>query len=146
MDSANKRARTIKILRYVIGAGIIVFALISFSGVCWCALGICSKWFSLAYIMTYWEILSISAVALFGAIIVRSFRKQPAVTSGNVIDTANVVPEDKECNENTPKWKELYDQLSDEERQKFKDLVKQHCVDGESGAEKKGKGKPGEES
>jgi hypothetical protein len=110
---------------FAIGAGALVLALIAFSGICWCALGLCGNWIPNVQ-MSFWEVLSFSGISFVALLLVRPLGKRwlAATSSGDILpldhrqlDALGATPPPKAS------WEELYDQLSIDERQTFKEMM-----------------------
>ena len=116
---------------FAIGAGALVLALIAFSGLCWCALGVCSEYIA-GIRFSYWEILGISSTSFVGLLLIRPLGKR-WLASGPASPQAPLPPLDPPAAEPEEErhggWRELYDKLSQEERKAFKALMEKYCAD-----------------
>jgi hypothetical protein len=115
-----------RILLYTIGAGTLVLALMAFSGVCWCVFSVCGDSES-GVLVEYWELFGLATVTLMGTFIFRSVRRRRADShpaSPSFPEPPDVSNERSE----TGNWRDLYDQLSPEERQEMKQLLNKYCA------------------
>ncbi len=136
-EIANNRMKFI-----VIGASALVLALIAFSGLSWCAIIACGQ--RLASIpVGYWELLGGTSIAVFAILFIRplrnrllprQLRSELQSSTEAVVMAPDVIPETKESN-----WRDLYSQLSKDEREMFKSIMKRYCDDP---AEEKASPKP----
>ena len=132
-----------KATRYLIGASILMLALILFSELSCSLLGLCKNWFPPAELVGFWEMMGISAAFLFAGLSIRTLRQpkeieqeesNPYSTPGNN-DSFAAHPEQEPCpgqgqaQKNTSRWKALFNQLSEEEKQKLKVMMEKHCGD-----------------
>jgi hypothetical protein len=130
---------------FAIGAGALVLALIAFSGLCWCALGVCSEYIA-GVRFSYWEILGISSTSFVGLLLIRPLGKRwlatgssigssspmssPAAVAAPVVPAADhPEPDLTRSAESSGGWRDLYDKLSQEERRAFKALMEKYCAD-----------------
>ena len=117
----NPNSRINRSLLYFIGACTIVFALMAFSGVCWCVVRL---WVDSAsgFAIEYWELFWIASVMLVGTLTVRSIRRNRREEREDdaVVDMAPQVGEQKN-------WRELYNELSIEERRAMKQILDRYC-------------------
>lgn len=120
-----------RVLVIAVGAGTVVLALIAFSGICWGTLSAVGGWLSA---WTFWEFfalwIAIAAVALMMRPLGRrlQWRRTDPGTSPNA--AGNLAPagvESSECRRQRASWREMYDQLSDDERAEFKALMQKYC-------------------
>jgi hypothetical protein len=120
-----------KRLLFAIGAGAAVLALIAFSGICWGALGLCGAWTE-AFRLDFWEFVALSGTIVVAFVLLRSFRKQPVVDPiqpfATVVDSDDSfelppLQLDERRQGKSGGWKQLYDQLSRDERELFKAMI-----------------------
>ncbi len=117
---------------FAIGAGALVLALIAFSGLCWSLQGLCSDYIA-GIRFTYWEIVGISSVSFVGLLLIRpigkhwlSSRSDASYSDAQgIIEPAAAPP----VAEESGSWRDLYAQLSQDERQAFKALMEKYCAD-----------------
>ena len=112
-----------------------MLALMLFSELSCSLLGLCTNWFPPAEIIGFWEMMGISTSLLFATLSFRSLRQGRILTS----DASSPDPassQHRECYENafrrlasTPEqgWKALFEELTDDERQRIKDIMEQKC-------------------
>jgi len=115
-----------RIVLYTIGAGTLVLALMAFSGVCWCVFTVCSD-SERGVLVEYWELFGLASVTLLGTFLFRSLRHRHADPPFSISPPRE--PDDL-SNERaeTGSWRDLYDQLSPEERRAMKQLLNKYCV------------------
>lgn len=136
----------------VIGASTVVLALIAFSGICWGTLSACGV-FGMSW--GFWHVFGLAGAALVLLLALRPLgrrwyragreaaadaatdaaeptmptqRSMPADATEapgrhDVIDAASRTA----CDDGNDSWRELYAQLSEEERQEFKALMAKYC-------------------
>lgn len=121
-----------------IGAGALVLALIAFSSLSWCAIMACGR--QLASIpVGFWELLGGTSVAVLAVLFIKPLRNRvlprqlrsdstavPVFATAPVIEEVVCQPERPQQESN---WRTMYDQLSDDERQMFKSIMKKYCDD-----------------
>lgn len=135
---------------YAIGAGTLLLALMAFSALCFGVVHVCHRWLTMAA-LSFWEILGVSIASFFGFIAIRSIRRRRAndsisrrLRAAAELHSSNEVrscSELRSCGEGrSTSWRDLYDQLSEEERLEMKAMMKKYCsgadsqADGECGA------------
>jgi len=130
---------------FAIGAGALVLALIAFSGLCWSLQGLCSDYIA-GIRFTYWEIVGISSVSFVGLLLIRPIGKHWLSSRSNAPAPAPeehlIEPATPPAKEESGSWRDLYAQLSQDERQAFKALMEKYCADGP--ASPLGEGSPSE--
>lgn len=140
MQPAEKQIGS-KFARYSIGASILLLALMLFSELSCSLLGLCINWFPLAEVIGFWEMLGITTALVFSSFSIRALRHvrqagspSPEHSTPPVEDSLPVpdphpaeqtafVPQKR-----TGSWRDLFDQLSAEERENLKRIMEQHCV------------------
>jgi len=138
MDRNSDDYTSNKLKFIAIGAGALVLALIVFSSFSWCAIVACGR--RLAGIpVGFWELFGGASLAVLAVLFIRPLRnrvlprqlrsgplgesvKEPAAEAEE-IDTSTMAGERKQ------NWRTLYDQLSHDERQMFKSMMKKYCDD-----------------
>lgn len=129
-----------KATRYLIGASILMLALILFSELSCSLLGLCKNWFPPAELVGFWEMMGISTAFLFAGLSIRVLRQSKegeqeehsafATPTDSCITTH---PEQEKSpdqpQKNASRWKALFNQLSEEEKQKLKVMMEKHCGD-----------------
>lgn len=127
-----------KATRYLIGASIVMLALILFSEFSCQVLGLCKNWFPPAELVGFWEMMGISVAGLFAGLSIRTLRHrgdsertEPAIpntpqSSDHIEPTSPPAPPSSSTNS---RWRALFNQLSEEERQTLKTIMEEHCVD-----------------
>ncbi|MBS1911867.1 MAG: hypothetical protein JST22_07765 [Bacteroidetes bacterium] len=103
-----------------IGAGTIVLALIVFSGICWGTFTICGGWLRR---WGFWEILV--GMMLLGGLAIFLVPTMLRRRAERFMRVSNLAP--PECNVAGNDWRDLYNQLSEAERQEFKALMAKYC-------------------
>lgn len=116
-----------------IGAGALVLALIAFSGLSWCAILACGQRMA-SISVGYWELLGGSSIAALAVLFIRplrdrflprQLRSEPAIPAvAEVAVQQSEAVETKDSN-----WRDLYSQLSNDEREMFKSIMKKYCDD-----------------
>lgn len=108
-----------------IGAGASALALIAFSGTCWLASSCLGE--SVAGDITFWEILAVSFGGSAVLLLVRPMaRRSRSPDTGSTPDAAT--SNQQTATEDFPsRWRQLYDQLSEDERKAFKAAMKRYC-------------------
>lgn len=136
-----------KVMLYSIGAGTIVLALMAFSGACWGVVRACDGKDEAS--LEFWEVFGVSAAAFMATMAVRSAglgRKRSVKPSppGTVPDQRIGVVRSAQQQQQglqapvslhsmgplpSPNgtWRDLYSQLSEEERQEMKALLGKYC-------------------
>lgn len=135
-----------KVMLYSIGAGTIVLALMAFSGACWGVVRACDGEDEAS--IEFWEVFGVSAAAFMAAMAVRSAglgRKHPSkrypspAVPDQRIGVVRSWPQQQGLqtpvslhSAPTPStsnnsWRDLYSQLSEEERQEMKALLGKYC-------------------
>lgn len=135
-----------KVMLYSIGAGTIVLALMAFSGACWGVVRACDGEDEAS--IEFWEVFGVSAAAFMATMAVRSAglgRKGSLKRSATTIvpdQRIGVIPSrPQQQGLQTPvslhsnptpsnpnnSWRDLYSQLSEEERQEMKALLGKYC-------------------
>lgn len=133
----------------VIGASTVVLALIAFSGICWGTLSACGV-FGMSW--GFWHVFGLAGAALVLLLALRPLGRrwyragrEPAADAATDADepTQRSMPADATeapgrhdaidaasrtaCDDGNDSWRELYAQLSEEERQEFKALMAKYC-------------------
>ena len=126
-----------KVIRYIIGASILLLALILFSELSCSILGVCSSWLPFAHILGFWEIMGISTAILFTTLAIRSLQRNRLSKSGKEqkpeAPTLNTPSDTCTCSpsslpqQRTQGWRMLFEQLSDEEKKDLKILMEERC-------------------
>ena len=136
-----------KVMLYSIGAGTIVLALMAFSGACWGVVRACDGKDEAS--LEFWEVFGVSAAAFMATMAVRSAglgRKRSVKPSppGTVPDQRIGVVRSAQQQQQglqapvslhsmgplpspNGSWRDLYSQLSEEERQEMKALLGKYC-------------------
>ena len=131
-----------KVLRYFIGASILLLALMLFSELSCSLLGLCTNWFPPARFLGFWEVMGISTALLFSVFAIRSLRRsrfsrktesispssQDDVTSSSQstpVTSPQTIPTGN--SPQTKGWRPLIKQLSDEEKEHLKSLIEEGC-------------------
>lgn len=145
-----------KIKLIAIGAGALVLALIAFSGLGWCAIIACGHRMA-SISVGYWELLGGTSAAVLAVLFIRPLRNRflprqlrsapdllpaavlpaavfpPAeepVISPQIPSPAIPSPEEEAAEETKDSnWRQLYSQLSTDEREMFKSIMKKYCAD-----------------
>lgn len=139
-----------KIKLIAIGAGALVLALIAFSGLSWCAIIACGHRMA-SISVGYWELLGGTSAAVLAVLFIRPLRNRflprqlrtgPAVPPATLPPaTVLPAPEEPALSAETPiretvdeegkdgNWRQLYSQLSSDEREMFKSIMKKYCAD-----------------
>ncbi len=135
--TANQTAP--KALRYLIGASILLLALMLFSELSCSILGLCTNWFPLAHLLGFWEVMGISTAVLFSSLAIHSLRRSRisrASSAAPLFPPDDLEPDTGEYRavRNDPGslrrregWRPLIKQLSDEEKQRLKLLMEERC-------------------
>ncbi len=131
-----------KAIRYLIGASILMLALMLFSEFSCSLLGLCKNWFPPAELVGFWEMMGISTAFLLAGLSIRSLRQprnpeQDAENTESFVDDNASTPVD--CVEplaaspakTSSRWRTLFNQLSEEEKQKLKGIIEKHCGEGD---------------
>ena len=118
-----------KALRYIIGASILLLALMLFSEVSRSILGFCTEG-----LLGFWEMLAISTALLFCFFALQSLRRVRFHSSPpSQIDSDSSVPQDqasqKRFSSPFPRrdWRPLVAQLSKEEKRRLRVLMEERC-------------------
>ncbi len=108
-----------------------MLALIAFSGICWGALGLCGAWTE-AFRLDFWEFVALSSTIVVSFVLLRTLRKHPvaesiqpyaaAVDSDDPFDLPSLQL-DEPRPARSAGWKQLYNQLSRDERELFKAVI-----------------------
>lgn len=104
-----------------IGAGASALALIAFSGTCWLASSCLGE--SVVGDITFWEILAVS----FGGSAVVLLVRPVAGRRRQSNDDERAMGPDSSRGTSSPRWRQMYDQLSEEDRKAFKAAMKKYC-------------------
>lgn len=154
----RKHSNTTRFTLLAIGAGASALALVAFSGTCWFASTCLDE--SIVGDITFWEILAVSFGGFAAILLVRplippsssqgntpSFSSQGSSACdrhdsrsqsypSSVAEASAATPSDATAtdphpaSQNTARWRQLYDQLSVEERRIFKATMRRYCNDG----------------
>lgn len=135
----------------VIGASTVVLALIAFSGICWGTLSACGM-FGMSW--GFWHVFGLAGAALVLLLALRPLGRRwyrdgrasaaeaaadhlgteghageagPAGSAEAVRHDAIDAASRTACDDGNDSWRELYAQLSEEERQEFKALMAKYC-------------------
>lgn len=140
MQPAEKQIGS-KALRYIIGASILMLALMLFSELSCSLLGLCTNWFPLAEFIGFWEMLGITSALVFSSFSIRALRRtqqsallappgtQPPTSNSEAPLPPNPKPADSPPPEHSSSsWRDLFNQLSAEEKQTLKSIMEQHCI------------------
>lgn len=127
MDSQSRPRNNKRAILYAIGAGTLLLALMAFSALCFGVIHVCHRWLAMA-VLSFWEILGVSITSFFGFILIRSIYRRRSSMADNSISRR--LRESVECRSGS--WRELYDQLSEEERLEMKEVMRKYCS-GEQG-------------
>ena len=143
MQPAEKQIGS-KFARYSIGASILLLALMLFSELSCSLLGLCINWFPLAEVIGFWEMLGITTALVFSSFSVRALRHLRqggfATTPAESIESPPPPAEDPAPDphpaeqtafapqKRSGSWRDLFDQLSAEEKENLKRIMEQHCV------------------
>jgi hypothetical protein len=134
MDPQLRRYNKRSIL-YAIGAGTLLLALMAFSAICLGVIHVCGRWFTWG-IFSFWEILGISLISFVGFIGVRSWQRRKKESQGVSVSLTRRL---RRTVEEKPKnWRDLYEQMSEEERTELKAMMRKYCS--EQGARPAGAG------
>ncbi len=129
-----------KIKLIAIGVGALVLALIAFSGLGWCAIVACGHRMA-SISVGYWELLGGTSAAVLAVLFIRPLRNrflprqlrsgnallQPAEQPSVLVETP--LPETDAEETGDGNWRQLYSQLSSDEREIFKSIMKKYCAD-----------------
>ena len=150
MRSATDRSDT-KLLRYAIGAGTLVLALMLFSQVSCSIMGYCADWFGFP-VLGFWEILGIFTAILFGYFSIRALlqlrtdrpdpRSQPphndAVPQSETrfappsfLDDSEEIDGDRDSTiqgKARERWQSFCERLSDEEKHRLRSMLEQRVI------------------
>lgn len=132
MRSAINRSDT-KILRYAIGAGTLVLALMLFSQVSCSIMGYCADWFGIP-ILGFWEVLGIFTALLFGYFSIRALRSIPSENSSERSDLDSFDSPPMNLRETTiqertrERWQSFCDRLSEEEKSRLRTVLEQRVI------------------
>lgn len=133
----NDTQKAGKALRYLIGASIMVLALMLFSGLCSVALGFCVSWFPLVKQFGFWEVMGISAALLLCAMASRAIlvrrRFDDEIPPSDGESEAQVPtepgPPGSPAHRRSPRWRQLLDQLTQEEKRRLKTIIEEQYLD-----------------
>lgn len=139
MQPAEKQIGS-KAIRYLIGASILLLALMLFSELSCSLLGLCTNWFPLAEFIGFWEMLGITTALVFSSFSVRALRRNnhspvlplsdapPHTTEDHYPLLKNQEKPQSPPREQPYSWRHLFNQLSTEEKQKLKSIMEEHCI------------------
>ncbi len=134
---------------YAIGAGTLLLALMAFSFLFFGVIHVCGRWIAMA-MFSFWEVLGISIISAVGFMLVRSWQRRgaPAGTDRSLsrrlrsaveerlavedrppVTERPPVAERPPVNTCSPNFRNLYDQLSEEERLELKAMMRKYCSD-----------------
>jgi hypothetical protein len=120
----QENLRKNRVTLYTIGASILLLALMAFSGLCLGVVRVCSE--SDTLIVNYWEVVGLSGVSLIGTMMIRSFgrsRRDDFIS----FSTQSTQLEHRQRQTPSRNWRELYSQLSADERRKMKEMLNPFC-------------------
>ncbi|MCB0712408.1 MAG: hypothetical protein KDD67_08780 [Ignavibacteriae bacterium] len=125
-----------KALRFIIGASILLLALMLFSELSCSILGLCTNWFPPARFLGFWEVMGISTALLFASLALNALRRSRLSSSTSSAHTPEQTPMGKESFSQTKSpsvqqrsggWRPLVQQLSDEEKEHLKIIMEERC-------------------
>lgn len=129
-----------KIKLIAIGAGALVLALIAFSGLGWCAIIACGHRMA-SISVGYWELLGGTSAAVLAVLFIRPLRNRflprqlrsatPVLQAAEQPAVPVETPPRETVAEETAdgNWRQLYSQLSSDEREAFRSIMKKYCAD-----------------
>lgn len=124
----------------MIGASILLLALMLFSELSCSLLGLCTDWFPLAEFFGFWEMMGISIALVFTSFSIRALRRSQRARLASAsdspaqpVDELSALLDEPASNvpaapKRTSRWRDLFNQLSDEEKRKLKTIMEEHCV------------------
>jgi hypothetical protein len=138
----SKRHTTDTVIRYAIGASVLLLGLMAFSALCWFTCSLCGIESMLSSI-GFWELVGAGAISFFAVTIIRSMRRRRKVDDVEMEDVPEPdsdpdqdmsAPSRRErissnLRDHRDNWRALYAQLSRDEREKLKEIVEKYCAD-----------------
>jgi hypothetical protein len=116
------------LIRYAIGTGIIMLGLMAFSAICWWACTSCAEQNPLRR-LGFWELLGAAILTSVGFIFLLTIRRRNQADRQNGVSDHSHDPPGSFGTDRHGNWRDLYQQLSSDEREKLKEMMAKICAD-----------------